>query len=88
MTANGRLAFGLLCLVAGFLRLFHGYMISRTDHWPAELPRRPLRPKFSLRLIGDLGLILVGLLLLLSLVTKTGSWATASVGLLSSVWIF
>ena len=72
MTANGRLAFGLLCLAAGFVRLFHGYMISRTDPWPAELPRRPLRLKLSFRLIVDLGLILVGLLLLLTLVTKTG----------------
>lgn len=73
MTANGRLAFGLLCLVAGLIRLFHGYIISRTDHWPAEWRQRPLRPKFSLRLIVDLGLVVVGILLLLSLATNAGT---------------
>jgi hypothetical protein len=68
-TASGRLLFGLLCLVGGMFRLFHNFLISRTRYWPAEQMPRPVRPRFSVRLIGDLGIILVGFLLLLSLKT-------------------
>lgn len=64
-TANQRMLFGVLCTVGGLARLFHGYLISRTDHWPQEWPKRPLWPRFSLRLLGDLGIVLVGLLVLL-----------------------
>jgi hypothetical protein len=59
------LMFGILCIGGGTLRLFHGYLISRTKYWPGKWPKRPLLPKLSLRLVGDIGIITVGVVLVL-----------------------